>query len=123
MKIYFTYKGKGIEKTDLSKAYCDSLQFETTEGLEFIFDLRGEVDVSSLTDTIIGRFKGEAVSICGSKSDTLKLTENEIATVLSQADKDTIVFGLFDEGNEPEWESLELDIMIADRTFTFNLEG
>lgn len=49
------------------------------------------------------------------------MSQNEIKKAIFSMDKSTFKFGLFEEGDEPDYEKLDITILIGDDELRFSL--
>ena len=105
MKIYFTFKGNDFKNYSLENIVFDYIQF-TSNGKDYILETYGDLDISFEETKIDGRFKGEFEA-----HESKKISEREIKDAIANLDENTFEIGMFEFGNEPDWNSLEVEIM------------
>lgn len=117
MKMYFDYYGNNFREYNHEIAH-DYIQF-TSEGKEYIINLTGELDyiIDCEPTHITGRFKGDIINI----EPKGEMTQDEIKKAIFAMDKSTFKFGLFEEGDEPNYKKLDITILIDDDELKFSL--
>jgi hypothetical protein len=116
MKMYFDYYGNNFRDYKIDEIAPDYIQF-VSEGKEYIIDLAGDLDFGCDSTNITGRFKGDTINI----EPIEEMTQDEIKKAIFSMDKSTFKFGLFEEGDEPNYEKLDITILIGDDELEFSL--
>jgi len=105
MKIYFTFKGNNFKNYSLENIAFDYIQF-TSNGKDYILETYGDLDISFEDTKIDGRFKGEFEA-----NEPKKISEEEIKYAIANLDENTFEIGMFEFGDEPDWNNLEVKII------------
>ena len=113
MKMYFDYIGKNFKQYSISDVSADYIQF-TSGGIDYVIDTTGELDIVFEENKISGRFKGNV-------SPLDPETVDDLTSVILNMDTSTFKFGLFEEGEEPDYERLEVLIAIGDKELEFEV--
>ena len=116
MKMYFDYYGNGFRDYKIHEIAPDYIQFNSGDK-EYIIDLAGELDFGCEPAHITGRFKGDIINI----EPKDEMTQDAIKKAIFAMDKSTFKFGLFEEGDEPNYEKLNITILIGDDELKFSL--
>jgi hypothetical protein len=116
MRLYFAYHGDNFRNYDIHDVAFDYIQFES-QGKEYIIDCEGEVDISFDKKLITGRFKGEIYNI----EPEEPMTQEELKEVILKMDTNTLKIGLFEEDDEPDFTTLDGEILVGDEGIYFTI--
>lgn len=118
MRIYFDYLGDNFDGYGIEDVAFDFIQFKSGDE-EYVFDTTGDLDINFGKTIISGRFKGECR--CDQPIGNNNLSNEEIEKIIMNMDQSTFKIGLFDEGNEPNWKKLKVDINVGTKHAEFEV--
>lgn len=116
MKLFFNYHGKDFRDYDIGDVAFDYIKFESG-GKEYIIDTTGEIDINFDKDSISGRFKGEITNLVPEEP----MPQEEIESAIQNMNKETFEIGLFEEGDEPSFTKLDVEILVGVNEMKFSL--